>query len=130
MTDNEIIKALEYCKDKTGRVCFTCPLKDDMRCIETLSGLALNLIDRQKAEIEEHKRAFETILKEVRAARALYIEDIGKSRSEAIKEFAERLKKEAFDCDVSFGYGRECYTEAVTVIEIDRIAEEMTEETT
>lgn len=57
MTDNDIIKALEYCKDKTGRVCFTCPLKDDMRCIETLSKLALNLIDRQKAEIDDLKRA-------------------------------------------------------------------------
>lgn len=44
-----------------------------------------------------------------------------------IKEFAERLKKEAFECDVSFGYGKECYTEAVTTIEIDRLTKEMTE---
>jgi hypothetical protein len=46
-------------------------------------------------------------------------------KSEAIKEFAERLKQSAFDCDVSFGYGKEHYTNAVAVIEIDNLVKEM-----
>ena len=46
-------------------------------------------------------------------------------KSEAYKEFAERLKQSAFDCDVSFGYGKEHYTKAVAVIEIDNLVKEM-----
>lgn len=53
--------------------------------------------------------------------------DIRTERTEAIKGFVERLKKSSFECDVSFGFGREHYTEAVAVIEIDNLAKEMTE---
>lgn len=129
MTDNEIVKALECC---IGCDCKHCPYYDGdtdneaALCKDRLIMDALNLVNRQKAEIEEHKRAFETILKEVRAARALYIEDIGKARAEAIKEFAKRLKatfptREDARCTLD-----DCYTLDI----IDRIEEEMTEETT
>ena len=50
-----------------------------------------------------------------------------KIRTEAIKEFAERLKQSAFACDVSFGFGREHCEETVTVLEIDNLVKEMTE---
>jgi hypothetical protein len=43
----------------------------------------------------------------------------------AILEFAERLKENKIDIDVSFGYGKEVYTEAVAVIEIDNLVKEM-----
>ena len=45
----------------------------------------------------------------------------------AIKEFAEKLKQQAFPCDVSFGFGKEHYTKAVAAVDIDRLFEEMTE---
>ena len=45
----------------------------------------------------------------------------------AIKEFAEKLKQQAFSCDVSFGFGEEHCTKAVAVIDIDRLFEKMTE---
>ena len=48
-------------------------------------------------------------------------------RAEAIKEFAEKLKQQAFSCDVSFGFGKEHFAKAVAVIDIDRLVEEMTE---
>ena len=73
-----------------------------------------DLINRQEAEIDELSGA---ILRLVVA--------LENAKSEAIKEFAERLKKSAFDCDVSFGFGREHYTEAVTVFEIDNLVKEM-----
>jgi hypothetical protein len=112
MTDNEIEKALECCKltnEQQESRCDECPLWETslMICQELLAYHALGLINRQKAEIEEHKRLFETIHKEIKAVKALYIEDIGKAKAEAIKEFAERLKEN-----------------------IDCIAQEMTEETT
>ena len=46
-------------------------------------------------------------------------------KSEAIKEFAERVKEESFECDVSSGYGRSCYEDVVTVNSIDVLAKEM-----
>ena len=45
-------------------------------------------------------------------------------KAEAIKEFADRLKENKIDVDVSYGYGREHYTEAVAVIEIDNLVKE------
>lgn len=56
MTDNEIIKALECCtKGTTSDVCDDCPLRTTDICTEEENGvlkLALDLINRQKAEIE------------------------------------------------------------------------------
>ena len=55
MTDNEIIKALECCKEATAVGCKKCPLYEDkgQTCITILSHSALDLINRQKAEIKE-----------------------------------------------------------------------------
>lgn len=50
-------------------------------------------------------------------------------KAEAIKEFAERLKAETIEVDVSYGYGREHYTEAVAVIVIDNLVKEMVGDT-
>ena len=47
--------------------------------------------------------------------------ELDKIRRDAIKMFANELKKEAIDCDLSFGLGRECYQEVVPVIVIDKI---------
>ena len=57
MTDNEIIKALECCKDGTAIGCKKCPLYEDkgQTCITILSHNAIDLINRQKAEIERLK---------------------------------------------------------------------------
>ncbi len=104
MTDYEIIKNLEACKKGNCTGCSLNCIKSEA-CITLLCSYAFELINCQQAEIE----------------------GLEKAKSEAIKEFAERLKKEAFECDVSFGYGKECYTEAVTTIEIDRLTKEMTE---
>lgn len=55
MTDNEIILALECCEK--NNVCNECPLgcRDIENCIELLAESALDLISRQKAEIERLK---------------------------------------------------------------------------
>ena len=46
MTDNDIIKALECCKE--------CPAKENnVECGDVLKNNALKLINRQKAEIEK-----------------------------------------------------------------------------
>lgn len=58
MTDKEIIKALECCH-KGCAECRECPLRytsgANADCIDRLTGSALNLINRQKAEIKRYK---------------------------------------------------------------------------
>lgn len=82
-TDDEIVKAMWCCiNDK----CIECPLSNQPKvhgCMK-LTQNALDLIIRQKAEIESLKEAY-----------AIYEETTGLklARAETIKEFAERVKK-------------------------------------
>ena len=57
MTDDEIIKALECCGFEYGNLCSVCPKyeKDNDFCQEELHNYAIDLINRQKAEIEKYK---------------------------------------------------------------------------
>lgn len=117
MTDNEIIEILECCANAD---CKSCPCNiDNHYCKDLESQEILNLINRQKAEIEKLKNTDFQVEVSSRIEKEI--------RAEAIKEFAEKLKQQAFECDVSFGLGKEHYTKAVAVIEIDKIVEEMTE---
>lgn len=63
MKDNEIIKALECCtKGTISDVCVDCPLRTTDICTEEENGvlkLALDLINRQQAEIERLKKLLE-----------------------------------------------------------------------
>lgn len=62
----------------------------------------------------------EELIKALRYDREQY----AKGYADGVREFAEKLKQSAFDCDVSLGYGNGCYVKAVTTIEIDNLAKE------
>ena len=85
MTDEQIIKALDCC---INAECQICPLYDNdaiaENCPTGLLKLCANLINRQKAEIERLQKAKAD---DVSLAYKL-------AKSEAIKEFAERIKQE------------------------------------
>lgn len=55
MTEKEIIRGLECCNNNSVCVCLGCPLnyRHNNGCISYLTANALDLINRQKAEIEE-----------------------------------------------------------------------------
>lgn len=122
MTDADIIKAMERCNNPF-LTCEGCYLEKVGCCSIVIKTHALDIIKRQKAEIERLQGYNENLL----TANTELSNEILDIKTEAIKEFAERLKKSAFDCDVSFGYGKEHYTEAVAVVEIDNLVKEMTE---
>ena len=90
LTDNEIIKALEYCEDSadTDKHCLKCPYCNESYCLDKMMADALSLINRQKAEIERLQEK----------NKRLFAENVGITHSskeikaEAIKEFAERFK--------------------------------------
>ena len=62
MTDNDIVKLLKVCSTASG--CKNCPFADSTDCAGEVSSLALNLINRQKAEILELKRYIENLEQE------------------------------------------------------------------
>ena len=88
---------------------------------------ALDLINRQKEEIERLSIESETLLTQLKGAYE-QIHKLNMAKSEAIKEFAERLKEE-IRCEDDCGYhcygcGYECKD---YVIAVDNLVKEMTE---
>ena len=137
MTDNEIIKALECCINGDG--CVGCPLIDDEICTDNLRKYPLDLIKRQKAEIDilirkKNKLQDEVAEKDAEIERLTRERDFYKApsselargveqiKTEAIKEFAERLKKKAFK-PLGTWFNEKVVTENC----IDSLVKEMTE---
>ena len=87
----------------------------------SLAILALDLINRQKAEIEELRERISYLEKSIDCSRKEYnrlLQKLQQAKSAAIKEFAEKLKKRFYLCA-----GR-C---VVDVYHIDNLVREMTE---
>lgn len=132
MTDNEIRKALECCAQPIP-ICKECPCYDSnvpYPCADQLKWATLNLIDSQQAEIErlnrENNKNFDkwNILEERTKKRyaELYQEAKSVVRSEAVREFAERLKELYTDDSITDDY--HC-TVGVIKKNIDEIVKEM-----
>ena len=100
MTDNDIVKALECCK-KPVPDCDCCPIERGDMCFDFLKEAALDLINRQKAEIERLREIISVIDETLKKCATL-------ARAEAIKEFAERLSVIA-ERNGECGYGRVVY---------------------
>ena len=107
LTDNEIIKALECCsKGEVYADCerLGCPLYLGIslgcKYVDNENKLyadALDLINRQQAEIEKLKIENQAL----RMAANSYKLHYNEAKVEAVKEFADRLKKE---CIIDRGY--------------------------
>ena len=94
MTDNEIIKALEYCVHNLYK-CPECPYNNETvsKCSVKLKFDTIDLINRQQAEIERAKEINEQLYEEMSERQKEEV-SIAKrmARKKAIKEFADRLK--------------------------------------
>ena len=88
MTDNEIVKALECCVN--GEDCLNCPLQEQFADCKPMTG-ALDLINRQKAEIERLNSPYEM---QVEASKKLE----NSIKAEAVKECIEKIKSKAAKC--------------------------------
>ena len=142
LKDEEIVKALEHCSSSDLGECRNCPFYEQCENDEQLVKYTLDLInrlqvknkefdeklviqrgliDRQKAEIER----LHFLLKDNWAR----IEELDKlnetAKSEAIKEFAERLKAKFNHSGKSTKYGEFTWDD-VTSYEIDNLVKEMT----
>ena len=102
-TDEEIIEALDLCTQQNGSIpCYDCPCwnDDEQKCEGIDYTATLDLINRQKAEIEMLKSAnagkfsqWDMLAEKTKRHYAdLYNEAKDILKAEAYKEFAERLK--------------------------------------
>ena len=111
MTDNEIIKALECCAVMYD--CPDCPFECDCGNMGNLSTAAIDLINRQKAEIERLKKDkynFQKALNQSEDYRLI-------AKAEGAKEVIERLKEEAtVDDDMTWW---------IANVDIDKVLKEM-----
>ena len=112
-TDEEIKSSLEVIAT-TGN-CNECKIRNckwgTCNCSQITANAALDLINRQKAEIERYKGVIKILEN-----------DVANAKYEAIKEFAERLKHFIIPQKAD-GYTREI----VLKRDIDNLVKEMTE---
>jgi len=171
MTDNEIIKALNYCcgniknndeecnEDMCYQVCLPESREEGIRwCGEWLMKDALDLINRQKAEIERLLQKLQqaksealmhafskfaghsdyhgdtilcqlTCMAEGKETKSAIPIDMNQIKSKAIKKFAERLKDEMrLEDDCQYDCMNCLYECKGYVLIIDILVKEMTEE--
>ena len=118
MTDEQIIKAYERCFTLgfDESTCYECPFYTaTAKCTEDLRDSALALINRQKAEIERLK-------KNIDGLNIFTTNHMKVTRLQAIKEFAERLKRKIW-------HSGWCNLERTITPEIiTNLVKEMTEE--
>lgn len=99
MTDNEIIKALEYCStDVRENTCPKCAFYKKHRCSTLMLNAVSDLINRQKAEIERL----------------------------TAKEFVERVKETSIGLEI--GDDKKFKMTVVSTVAIDNLVKEITEE--
>ena len=100
LTDEEIISSLEVIA--TTRNCDECKIRNckwgTCNCSQITANAALDLINRQKAEIEKLKGS--TIVSNIMESQRIKRE----AKAEAYKEFAERLNEEAQIADCFDSY--------------------------
>ena len=117
MKDNEIIKALKCCGNKElAHLCSVCPKfdKDNDYCQEELHEASLDLINRQKVEVER-------LQKQLKEGIDLSDDVFKIVKAEAYKEFAERLLERKY-LSVEWSHGGHPY-----VVEEDDIEDVLTE---
>ena len=131
MTDNEIVKALEYCftNDWNRTKCDKCKFyTGTTQCVEDLKSASIYLIKRQQAEIERLKCEMGKLLPKD-CAYTVQMEVSNKLetqiRAEAVREFAERLKAKSFKTIRNYGLTKD----VVEVCDIDNLVKEMVGDT-
>lgn len=128
MTDEQIVEGLRCCNNG---LCEICPYHEDefiADCREQNGNDALDLIRRQNAEIER----LTELVNELAAGNVAWLADnhdlrveLKTAKADAIREFAERLKKRKYQ---SSDWSRGEHPYVVEESDIDEILEEMTED--
>lgn len=125
MTDEQIIKATDVCR--TPNTCRGCPyhVLGTAGCISILMKDVFDFINRQKAEIgrvTEKYNCQQTVYADLSKIINEQAKELKQAKSEAIKEFAERLKNNTF-----LAKEKNSVEHIIWIYEIDKIVKEITE---
>lgn len=134
MTDEQIINNVKCCVKQISN-CSQCSYRfnedDEFDCEEALGRDILVLINRQKAEIENQRQIIDEKNKEIFGLQKRIVfwrEDLNyqpeKIKVEAIKEFAERLKRISIGLEI--GDDKKFKITVVSTLAIDTVLKEMT----
>ena len=127
MTDNEIIKAMQ-CVIGNGVSCSECEYQKALpfpSCRRMCAKNALDLINRQAAEIERLRNRNKFLEIEYKNQGNLFWARVQTSNLEAIKGFAERLKRTSVGLEI--GDDKKLKMTVVSTVAIDNLVKEMTE---
>ncbi len=132
-TDEEIIRNYEWCIGCTSDRCRECTMDEEGFCEEELQDLVLDLIYRQKADIERLKECPKCVYEYDGEVTEYCIQGLCSNfktveqiKAEAYKEFAQRAKDEIrLDDDCNYNCRDCCYECNDYVIAIDNLLKEM-----
>lgn len=128
-TDEEIVRALECCiSTTTGEACVGCPFNKQKVCDKdqwALERYALDLINRQKAELADNERLNKKVDKLSEVLSDTIKIRYKKAKVEAYKEFAEKLKLHSYIMSDESQTGIINRYSVVTVNQIDNLLKEM-----
>lgn len=100
-TDEEIIRNYEWCTGCASDRCRECTLEEEGFCEEELQDLVLDLINRQKSEIERLKECPKCVYEYDGEVTEYCVQGpcpnfktVEQIKAEAYKEFAEKLENE------------------------------------
>ena len=129
LTDKQIIKALEYCStDVRENTCPKCAFYKKHRCSTLMLNAVSDLINRRNAEIERLTAkllAKDNINDYNTAQLRIAREELRTAKSNAIKEFAERVKRTSIGLEI--GDDKKLKMTVVSTVAIDNLIKEMTE---
>ena len=129
LTDKQIIKALEYCStDVRENTCPKCAFYKKHRCSTLMLNAVSDLINRRNAEIERLTAkllAKDNINDYNTAQLRIAREELRTAKSNAIKEFAERVKRTSVGLEI--GDDKKLKMTVVSTVAIDNLVKEMTE---
>lgn len=134
MTVEQIRAALQCCltSDEYGRRdCCKCSaecgiFEGEEDCTTTILNSTINLINYQSAEIERLRSRDEEFLLKNYSFDKYYDEHIARAKSDAVKEFAERLKGKAHSHSCRY-LGNTYAIQAIGIQDIDSLVKDMTE---
>lgn len=119
-TDEQIKAAMSLCTDakQPCKDCLLCDVGDSIDvCRHKLLCDALDLINRKEAEIERLEKRNEMLSNTRDSVLITHARELRRAKSEAIKEFADRLKEKASP----YPYYQYGLIDAVSVEDIDNL---------
>ena len=127
-TDEQIIKAMQ-CVIGNGVSCSECEYQKVLpfpSCRRMCAEQALDLINRKNAEIERLQNRNKFLEIEYKNQGNLFWARVQTSNLEAIKDFAERLKRTSIGLEI--GDDKKLKMTVVSTVAIDNLVKEMTED--